>query len=127
MVAAVGLAVALAAPLLMHDLTQPCDGVSEIIGGFSGRQYLIVSVVSCCPVALGAGRDAVGNAIGSVTLRDTLASAVIVIGRALKVRSVTAYDVRNSGKTHKPRDTQPRRTEQETRPRCPIQLLQWCW
>jgi hypothetical protein len=125
--AAVGLVVALAAPLLMHDLTQVCDGVSGIITEFGGWQYLIVIVVSCCSIALGAGSDAVGNAIRGVTLRDTLASAVIVIGRAFRMRSVIARDVHNSGKTHKPRDMQPRRTEQELRPRCQIRPLRWCW
>ncbi len=75
---------------------------------------LVVGVVSCGSISLGTVGYAIGNAVGLVTLGDTLCPAVVVADGACSGESLV--DARHNNAysiTHTPRDRQPRWIERE--------------
>jgi hypothetical protein len=113
---AVGVAPALEPALLMQLSTQDYFSVSKMIDNWSSLKitYLVVGVVSCSAISLGAIGNAIGNGIGLVTLRDTLRSAAVVAGGAWS-GELLVYALINSAcsKTHKLQDKPPRWIELE--------------
>ena len=107
---AVGVAAALAAPLLMQLSTQDYVSVSYIVNKFLSLNVtnLVVGIVSGSSVTLGAVGDAIRNAVGLIALGDTLCAAVIVTDGACRGELlVHALIMNGSSGTHKLQDKQP--------------------